>query len=448
MKTKLFCFFSIILLNFFNAIIADNNISYYTIDNGLSSNSVYSISQDIKGRMWFGTTDGLHSFDGNKIKVWRDKGISTLGQNIYTLLTDSCYIYVGSDNGLSIFNLETESFLTLDKLSVQPANIYSKVKNIMRDRTGRIWIATLGQGLFSYDKSTGGVRQYMAPSVIGSDYIIHVFEDSEGVIWAASRDRGVYFMLPSDNKFQAFSSSPITSFAVLFEDSQKRIWAGSEVNGLFLLDRSKNMFIEKKLNVNHSSHLSIRGITEVNDNVLWLATEGGLVEYDIINGISRLIFNDNESESLNDNHLHCLFTDNRKGIWIGSYFGGANHISSHKQCFKHYKPGVDGLNANIISVFAKADNNNVWIGTDDNGVFYWDRNKDTFTDFSVHTGGLKQTHINTHAILQDKDILYIGTYMGGLDVFNLKTKEKDNYKHDIYPNSLYSSDIYYIIAVR
>lgn len=47
-----------------------NNFRYYTISEGLSVNAVYSIMQDSKGRMWFGTIDGLHSFDGNQIQVW------------------------------------------------------------------------------------------------------------------------------------------------------------------------------------------------------------------------------------------------------------------------------------------------------------------------------------------------------------------------------------------
>ena len=34
------------------------NVRHYTINEGLANNAVYSISQDMKGRMWFGTIDG------------------------------------------------------------------------------------------------------------------------------------------------------------------------------------------------------------------------------------------------------------------------------------------------------------------------------------------------------------------------------------------------------
>ncbi|MDE6772640.1 MAG: hypothetical protein K2J49_08560, partial [Muribaculaceae bacterium] len=52
---------------------------HYTVNDGLASNAVYSFFQDSKGRMWFGTIDGLHSFDGCNITEWRDESVVSLG---------------------------------------------------------------------------------------------------------------------------------------------------------------------------------------------------------------------------------------------------------------------------------------------------------------------------------------------------------------------------------
>ena len=41
------------------------------VEHGLSDNSVYDIHQDIKGFMWFGTTDGLNRYDGYHFTVYR-----------------------------------------------------------------------------------------------------------------------------------------------------------------------------------------------------------------------------------------------------------------------------------------------------------------------------------------------------------------------------------------
>ena len=49
------------------------NVRHYTINEGLANNAVYSMSQDMKGRMWFGTIDGVHSFDGmNAHRIGKD----------------------------------------------------------------------------------------------------------------------------------------------------------------------------------------------------------------------------------------------------------------------------------------------------------------------------------------------------------------------------------------
>ncbi|MFW5820693.1 MAG: two-component regulator propeller domain-containing protein [Bacteroidota bacterium] len=47
----------------------------YTLDQGLSHNTVFSIEQDYQGFIWFGTHEGLNRFDGYEFK------------NIFTTLT-------------------------------------------------------------------------------------------------------------------------------------------------------------------------------------------------------------------------------------------------------------------------------------------------------------------------------------------------------------------------
>ena len=46
------------------------------------------------------------------------------------------------------------------------------------------------------------------------------------------------------------------------------------------------------------------------------------------------------------------------------------------------------------------------------------------------------TYHNIHALLQDGDKLYIGMYMGGLDIMDLKTGKFKNYKFGSSSRSL------------
>lgn len=40
--------------------------THYSLDDGLSQNTVMSMAQDSKGVMWFATWNGLNRFDGTR----------------------------------------------------------------------------------------------------------------------------------------------------------------------------------------------------------------------------------------------------------------------------------------------------------------------------------------------------------------------------------------------
>jgi len=44
---------------------------YFTVDQGLSQNTIQCILQDKRGFMWFGTMNGLNRFDGYKFTIFQ-----------------------------------------------------------------------------------------------------------------------------------------------------------------------------------------------------------------------------------------------------------------------------------------------------------------------------------------------------------------------------------------
>ena len=83
-----------------------------------------------------------------------------------------------------------------------------------------------------------------------------------------------------------------------------------------------------------------------------------------------------------------------------------------------------------------------WLGTDDAGFYHWDRHKNTFKSYKPQRTSSSPTYHNIHALLQDGDKLYIGMYMGGLDIMNLNTGKFKNYQVGNSAWSLYASGIY------
>ncbi|HJH63228.1 MAG TPA: ATP-binding protein [Bacteroides mediterraneensis] len=443
MKVVRLLFFIALLIPVFPCWGAFRNVTHYTISDGLSNNAVYSIVQDTKGRMWFGTIDGLHSFDGNHIRVWRDNRVESLGACIYTILEDSMRLYVGSERGLSVFDLLTESFSDFQVRSEFGEGIHSSVSHVMRDHHHNIWISTAGQGVFRYDLLHKTLHQYMAIGKVNCDFVYYIMEDSFGTVWLATREGGISRYMPSQDMFQPVASGDVKDARVLFEDSAHRLWVGSGSDGLYLLDREQGRLIQKIPPLSFNHPFQVRRIVEWQRNHLLLASDEGLTIYNILTGEVNVVRADNKHpEGLNDNYLHELFIDRENALWIGTYFGGVNYVSSLQDNFLHYYKDNSQLDASIISVFAHADKDNLWIGTDDAGFFYWDRHKQIFRAYQPLKGKSGPTYHNIHALLQDGDKLFVGMYMGGLDILDLRTGVFKNYKSDTSPHSLYSSEIY------
>lgn len=419
----------------------DRHVRHLTINDGLSSNAVYSITQDKLGRMWFGTIDGLHCFDGNTISVWRDPKIKTLGQVIYTIKEDSDgKLWIGSEMGLAIFDLKKEKFMD-PPICQEGFKIMSPVSDIVFDHKGHTWISTSGQGIFRIDKETEEIHHYVAIGRINSNIITHIAEDSNGTIWVASPEKGLSRFNEKGNNFVPVNSSPAGTISI-FEDSSNNFWIGSE-HGLYRFDR-RNEKWEHLLVPENNKVFQIRQIVEHEPGYLLFASDEGLTKYNIATGetISNKA-NLSVPDNLNDNYLHSLFIDNENGLWIGSYFGGVNYIPPFSRIFSHHSNLNSTLPARIVSVFAEADHNNVWIGSDDAGFFLWNRADNSFKSFNNSTKrGL--TYHNIHALLQDGNKLFVGMYMGGLDILDLSTNTFSNHKGGQEPGSLYSSSIYAI----
>lgn len=420
-------------------------LRHYTVNDGLASNAVYSFCQDSKGRMWFGTIDGLHSFDGYNIIEWRDEDVPTLGSVISVIAEDDrSRLWLGSGRGVALFDLRHEKFMELPVNPSSGVRIKTPVSGILHDSRGRVWLSTVGEGVFQYNPDNEILKQYPATTKINNDIVRCVMEDSSGRIWAGTQE-GVALYNPAQDRFVPVgdTNSDRISVTSLFEDSSHNIWVGSRGAGLFIFDNKNDRLVLKLSPADRNSLLQVRDIVEWRPGELLLASDQGLTAFDTKTDEMTLVRADNRNgNALNDNYLQTLFVDREGALWIGTYFGGVNYVVPTEKMFKHFYNGNTNLGAQIVSVFAEADNGNLWIGSDDAGVFHWNRLTNNFTDVRGRILGSGSAYKNIHSLLQADGKLFVGMYLGGLDVLDLKTGELKNYTAGKSPRSLYSSSIY------
>lgn len=445
---KLFLKFNIGLLVWFISctLYAFNyNFLHLTIDDGLSNNAVYSIFQDSKGFMWFGTIDGIHCFDGKHLRVIRNNNPEVYAGNlIYSIAEDDQQrLWIGTDHGLALYCLKEEKFISLP-VNGDTARLFdTRIYDLYLDSRKCMWIATATNGLFRFDLKSRALRHFSSDDLPALN-VRDIMEDKKGQIWLTLPDKGVICYDDTQNKFRTYSNPEVHSGLLTFEDSQANIWLGTAGKGLFKIDPETGTAQQVIKPSKDYPLLQIRSMTEFRPGELLLTSDEGLIHYFIQTDRFEIIKCDPTYDAgLNDNYLHAILMDQEKGIWIGSYFGGINYISPTSDNFTHYSSHNYPFKGKVISAFAKDENENLWVGTDDSGFFYWDRNNNTFKEFKPQYGDNNSpTYQNVHALLPDGDKLYIGMYMGGLDILDLKTRQVRNHRADHSANSLYASGVY------
>ncbi|MEG0518052.1 MAG: two-component regulator propeller domain-containing protein [Bacteroidales bacterium] len=418
----------------------------YTIENGLSNNAVYSIFQDSGERMWFGTIDGLHCFDGQRIKPVKcdDQALSP-GSIIYAIAEDSTKtLWIASDKGISLYSLKKGLFVPFNVKAQSGEIIKGKVSDVYLDSKGVMWICTAGQGVFTYNIKSQVLTQYTTKE-LPTNYIIAVTEDKAGIIWITTLGKGLCKYDYRTGKFTNYSDPFNNNGSVVYEDSKSNLWMGTTGNGLFLFNRQNLTY--KKIIVSQGRYnlLQIRDMVEYTPGVLSIGSDNGIINYYTGSGKAELVKEERGTYGgLNDNYIHSLYVDKERGLWVGTYFGGVNYLSPTRSNFSYYSYLNSSFTGKVISAFAKDERENLWIGTDDAGFSYWNRSTGQFKTYIPSKQGVSPTYRNIHALLPVGDKLYIGMYMGGLDVLDIKTGRFTNYNTSDSPKSLWSSGVYAI----
>ena len=115
------------------------------VDQGLPQSSVFAITQDTLGFMWFGTQDGLQKYDGYRFISYRN--------------------VPGDTTSLG----------------------YNRISKILCDSKGRLWVGGLLKGLNRYDPVSETFHRYkvdsLDPSALSDETINETYEDSKGQVW-------------------------------------------------------------------------------------------------------------------------------------------------------------------------------------------------------------------------------------------------------------------------
>jgi ligand-binding sensor domain-containing protein len=309
-------------------------------------------------------------------------------------------IFLGSDGqGIVQLNLKTGNIHRFD-FSNEIAN--NKVSVVTPDpRNNRLWIGTEGNGAAGFDiAAEKWTILNTSNRVLSSDVVNCIAVDGlHDNVWIGT-DNGMVRYESRTGDYQRYGFDEGLDSVMVYAagfDHINRLWAGFYIGSPAIF----NPIAKRWKTIEEAPGDVCYGLSMDNKTKsVWMATAGGIINYDIKTGKSTNYWKGIEFRSL-------LFDAEKREVWAGSWGEGLYRLTVETHQQKKIKR-FESLS--VLDIKKDEVKNTTWFATNA-GAFYYDTEKQTFTHLDV-TNGLGLNFVLSIAITRDS--IWFGTWDGGL----------------------------------
>ena len=398
----------------------------------LADDRVYALLVDAQHRLWVGTEAGLDRLDPGT-----DTFVHVLPApaaadaiKVRAIVEDSeGAIWVGT-SASGLLRVAADGAVTRFRHDAQDPNslAHDQVRALLRDSEQRLWVGT-GAGLDLFDRDSSGFVHYRgdptSPGALRDDKVTALAQDRGGVLWVGTRLAGVHKWNPRSWQFghvapapqdpRGLASGHVTSFS---EDASGRLWIGTFGAGLALMQRDSGdvrSFRRDPADPRSLGSDRVMALYHARDGGLWVGTlDAGLDRYDPALGF---VHHRSGKGGLSADGVTALLEDRDGALWIGTYGGGLDRYDPAARSFTNYRndPADEhSLNGDRIAALAEAADGGLWVGTMEKGLALLDRQAGRFRRFRHQPddpGSLPSDVV--HALFVDSaGGLWAGTHAG------------------------------------
>lgn len=398
--------------------------------------------KDSKGFMWFGTTNGLTRYDGVNFVVYENipNDSSSLTYNNISFIYEDKHknLWVGTFRGLNLYNREKNNF---SRISQFQSNFISA---ICEDKNENLWIGTVGNRLFKYGLRDKKVENFVSNqtdiNAINANHITCILPDNKNRLWVGSWN-GLYLIGQDGKTIRHFTNEPTNPSRLsdnyvnaLALEKDSALWIGTLYGGLNRLninDKTYQLqyYLKKSDGVPNSSILSL--FADKNHR-LWVGTENnGLLNFNTTsNSFNYYVKQDGDPHTLTNNTIRSLYVDDLNILWIGTMGGGVNLLDERYKRFEIYKKNPNLKNTlcgDDVHDMAEDKQGNIWMATF-NGISMFDvKSRQFVRTITKEKGGLTTNAVNSLAFDSEEN-LWVGTLNEGVDRFNKNLVKTGNFK--------------------
>lgn len=322
----------------------------------LSSDQLLSVLLDHEDDLWLGTGGGgIMRIPAQPLPFQRFQNEPGNPRSIGTDSVSSVFedaagvIWVGGRGTLTSIDRDKERY-SVHKLLGRASSV--DVLSIVKDRTGRLWFGTRGEGLMCFDTETGKSIMYRHDpadsSSLSHDTVFALLLDSRGTIWAGTED-GLDAFDPNEHNFRTFRPSGVSPERIrgISEDASGTLWLATWLFGVHRFDPTTGVFTIFRHGQTPES-LSSDGVAAIlvsHSGIVWAGTENGLNRID---PATRTFKAYTVNDGLPNNNVNGILEDRHGDLWITTH-NGLSHFNPYLHTFRNYYR-TDGVLGDFLSV--------------------------------------------------------------------------------------------------
>ncbi|MHC1479342.1 diguanylate cyclase [Frateuria aurantia] len=378
-------------------LLRDYAIDHWTTRDGLPHNAIRSIAQTPDKHLWFGTWEGLVSYNGLDFTVYdRSSRPPLLDNGIGAVYVDPRGALWMSDSRGNISCLQAGGQWRFWPAPAGTAQML--VQSMQMDRRGRLWLLYEGNGLGYLDSAGHLHYQRPAPGSPLATVYSHMVITPDGRVWAGSYDGLVYldpdgsahrlqtgaglqhglvwpylapdgtmWVVAGDRLYRMHSDGPELIYTLsgagqitaLLQDRQSSLWVGTENQGMLRIHGHQIEALHRNASLSAGRIVSL---LEDAEGSIWIGSNGGLFRLR-----HTLFSNYTQHDGLSNNYVRAVFEDHRGRLWIG-HAGGLDMVEGVGHIHPVSLATSTGAQPEVYSLDEDAQGT-IWVGTFHDGVY-------------------------------------------------------------------------------